>query len=107
MKQKPFYQCEHCVYYTPYYNICDDKVAKVHCGYCDLKRKIVKPSLRQCVEFNLFTMEDMQSKNCELIQICEKDIFNKLHKIERQVKSLKLYLNKYDETLKIDKNLVD
>lgn len=107
MKPKPFYKCEHCVYYTSYYNICDDVIVKVHCGYCNLKTKMVKLSLRDCAEFELFASTQKEDKAREVVQTRYDDVFKKLRKIEKQLKCLKVYLNKDDTNLKIDKEMFE
>ncbi|MBQ7797811.1 MAG: hypothetical protein IJ371_01665 [Clostridia bacterium] len=107
MKQKPFYQCEHCVYYTPYYNICEDRIWQVDYGYCELKKKKIKPSLRNCQHFRLLSESKKYKEKQEKIQDYEQQIYNVLHRIEQSIKSFKTFLNKDRQGQKIDGCLIN
>ena len=90
MKQKPFYQCEHCVYYIQHYSISKDRIYKVGCGHCKCKDKDLKPSLRDCRFFIQRIEVDEHKENQE-------HTLKVLKEIEKTIKYLKLYLNKEDE----------
>lgn len=100
MKQKPFYQCEHCIHYIQHYNISEDRIYRVACGHCKCKDKDLKPSLRDCKYFKQ-KVETEQMKEKE--ELCLKV----LKEVEKTLKHLKLYLNKDKQGLKIDMCLKD
>ena len=107
MKEKAFYQCEHCVYYTPYYNICENRIWRVSCGHCDFRKKTMKISLRNCQYFQLLTDSEKAKQRCEQIENCEKYLCDTLHRIEKTIKSFKIYLNKDDDVQKLDDCLME
>ena len=102
MKEKAFYQCEHCIYYTPYYNICESGIYKVYCGHCDFRNRAVKPSLRDCQHFKLLNENEKIEQKREIIENYEKYLCESLHKIEKSIKSFKLYINKDEQNQKVD-----
>ncbi len=100
MKEKAFYQCEHCVYFTQHYNISDDRIYKVGCGHCKCKDKDLKPSLRDCKFFKQELEEDTRKEK-------EEHCLKVLKEVEATIKYLKLYLNKNEECQKVDTCLKD
>ena len=107
MKQKPFYQCEHCVYYTPYYNICEERIWKVNCGYCSYNKKCVKPSLRDCKNFKYLSKGNKVKQMKDEIKDYQKYLCDTLRRVEKSIKSFMLYLDKDKANLKLDKYLKD
>lgn len=107
MREKPFYQCEHCIYYTPYYNICGDRIWRVSCGHCSFRKKYIKLSLRDCKHFELLPEHEKVKQKGELVENYEKYICGTLHRIEKAVKYLKIYLNKDEDEQKLDNCLLE
>ncbi|MBQ8522960.1 MAG: hypothetical protein IJ458_04845 [Clostridia bacterium] len=105
--QPPFYQCEHCVYYTPYYNICDDRICKLYCGHCEFKNKYIRPSLRDCKDFKLLTESEKVKQKQEQILDYEKYLCDTLHKMEKSIKSFSVYLNKNKDIQILDKCIME
>lgn len=100
MKEKPFYQCEHCLHYVQHYNISEDRIYKVACGHCKCKDKNLKPSLRDC---RFFEQRVEENENKEI----HENVLNILKQVEKTIKYFKLYLNKNQDGQKIDNCLKD
>ena len=70
------------------------------CGHCKCKDKDLKPSLRDCKFFKQELEEDTRKEK-------EEHCLKVLKEVETTIKYLKLYLNKNEESQKVDTCLKD
>lgn len=97
---KPYYPCEHCIYFYQHYGISDEMIHKLSCGRCDIKKQIVKMTQRRCKYFKELTNEVVMEKK-------ERRAMYVLTSIEKNLANLKLYFNNDKASQKIDKCLID
>ena len=91
MIKKPFRysQCELCKFFIQHYNISDERIFKVSCGHCTKDDKDVKPSARKCKYFSPLIPQIEK----ELDEVHAIDV---LKKVEKELKHLKIYLQRKD-----------
>lgn len=97
---KPYYPCEHCIYFYQHYELSYEMIHKLSCGHCNVKKQIVKLSQRECKYF-----EEHKDK----IDRVEKEnhALYVLSNIEKNIANLKLYFNSDRALQQVDKCLLD